>query len=253
MHLPTAAICPSCGAPLSEVSVLALAPTCDHCGTVLINTGGTLGLTAAYGINDPTITRKRLEADLSVFRESLDRYRGMRLACSEKLEWDVERYARRPPAPEMLDLEPVPTIWTGLRKGVGRFLFWVFVVLLPLSFLADFAHWIGLVSSSVHLIVIGPLVQAPLFWGGLLACIALGVYPHFKAKARNGKRPAENARRQRAYAEGVNAALEAAKPTKAAEDHRLRTQICELEGLERTFCQKVAELTALGQAYAMGR
>ena len=54
---------------------------------------------------------------------------------------------------------------------------------------------------------------------------------HYKAKAANGSRPFENARRQKAYEEGRAEAMKAAEPMKAAQDHRLRCQIRELEGL----------------------
>ncbi len=75
--MPTAATCPSCAAPLSETSVLALAPICNHCGVVIARIGGTLGLTGVYGVGDPTITRRRVEADLAVFREYRMKYFGM--------------------------------------------------------------------------------------------------------------------------------------------------------------------------------
>ena len=61
-------------------------------------------------------------------------------------------------------------------------------------------------------------------------------------KAANGNRPRENARRQKAYEGAMAAALKAAEPLKAAEDHRLRCQIRELEGLAKTVGEKEADV-----------
>lgn len=97
--MPVAANCPSCAAPLSETSVLALAPICSHCGVVITSVGGTLGLTGAYGVNDPTITRRRVEADLAVLRDYQEKYRGMKEACIQQLGWGLERYAELPAPP----------------------------------------------------------------------------------------------------------------------------------------------------------
>ena len=82
--MPIAAQCSNCGGPLSETSVLALAPVCERCGTVITEIGGSLGLTSAYSVNDPTITRRRVEADLGVFREYQMRYHGSK-ECSPAL------------------------------------------------------------------------------------------------------------------------------------------------------------------------
>jgi hypothetical protein len=77
---------------------------------VITQTGGTLGLTSAYGVNDPTITRKRVEADLAVFSDYKSRYVGMLEACKEQLSWDVEQYAKLPTEPELLPVKTVPFI-----------------------------------------------------------------------------------------------------------------------------------------------
>ena len=113
---PIAAQCPNCGGPLSETSVLAIAPVCQRCGTVITKIGGTLGLTSAYGINDPTITRKRVEADLAVFSDYINKYVGMMEACKQQLEWGVERYANHPSLPELLAVQPVPPFSEGLQR-----------------------------------------------------------------------------------------------------------------------------------------
>ncbi len=69
-----------------------------------------------------------------------------------------------------------------------------------------------------------------------------GPLDHFKVKAANGNKPLENARRQKVYEDAMAAALKAAEPIKAAEDHRLRCQIRELEGLAKTVCEKEADV-----------
>src|ERR1035438_10872370 len=114
--MPTVATCPSCGASLSETSVLALAPVCGNCGSVITQSGGTLGLTSAYGVNDPTITRKRVEADLAVFSDYRTKYIGMREVCKDQLTWAVERYARLPNPPELQPVVAVPSIWRGIMS-----------------------------------------------------------------------------------------------------------------------------------------
>ena len=122
--MPIAAKCPSCGSPLSETSVLALAPVCTYCGAVITEIGGTLGLTSAYGVNDPTITHKRVEADLAVFRDYQKKYMGMLEACKQQLNWGVERYAHLPNPPELLALQEVPPFGKGLWTGLWTGFFW---------------------------------------------------------------------------------------------------------------------------------
>lgn len=117
-YVPIAAKCPSCGGSLSEASILALAPVCGHCGTVITKVGGTFRLTGAYGVNDPTITRKRVEPDLAVLCEYRDNYVGMVEACKQQLNWSVERYAKLPNKPELLSLQPVPPFSEGLGRGL---------------------------------------------------------------------------------------------------------------------------------------
>jgi hypothetical protein len=78
--------------------------------------------------------------------------------------------------------------------------------------------------------------------GFRLFALVPGLFNHFRVKAANGDRPAENARRQWAYENAKTAALRAAVPLKEAEDHRLRVQIRELEGLIKTVGDKAADV-----------
>jgi hypothetical protein len=73
-------------------------------------------------------------------------------------------------------------------------------------------------------------------------CVLSGAFNHFRVRIANGDKPRENARRQEAHEAAVAAALRAAKPVKAAEDHRLRSQIRELEGLAKTVTGKEADV-----------
>ena len=234
--MPTAALCPSCGGPLSETSVVALAPVCEHCKVVILGTGGTLGLTSAYGVNDPSITRRRVEADLAVFSEYRNKYVGMLEACKEQLTWGVAQYATFPPAPAMLALIPVPPLVSGCAAGV--FLYCCVSVLIMAVVGA-----VGFADGTISL-----MKSVPMFFAlALMLVIPLLIAssPHFRAKAANGKRPLENARRQRDYSTSCAAALKAAEPIKAAQDHRLRCQIRELEGLIKTVTAKAEDVRCI--------
>jgi hypothetical protein len=81
-----------------------------------------------------------------------------------------------------------------------------------------------------------------LWWGGF---VFFAILPHISAKSANGQRPQENARRQRKYELARAAALKAAKPIKAAQDHRLSVQIRELDGLIATMTKKVDDVRRL--------
>src|SRR6266536_317450 len=116
--MPVAAQCPSCGAPLSQASLLAVAPMCDHCGAVITTIGGTLGLTAPYALNDPVLTRERVEADLATLRNHRSNLAGMLEADKQKLSWGVEQHAILPNVPELLPLLPVPPFLTCLFRGL---------------------------------------------------------------------------------------------------------------------------------------
>ena len=240
--MPVTANCPGCGSPLSETSVLALAPVCNYCGAVITNTGGTLGLTGVYGVGDRTITRRRVEADLAVLQEYRMKYNGMKEACIQQLDWGVERYANLPQPPALLALQPVPELW-GKNPALA------FFVLLPF----------GLVLFGVPGLVVAWIIN--LFsedWGRIayvlvvvmcLVIFALMIHeqvsPHLRAVKANGDRPLENARRQEAYEDARTVALKAAEPVKAAEDHRLRVQIRELESQAKMIMEKEIDVRSL--------
>lgn len=237
MKLPIAAKCPSCGAPLSEAAVAALAPVCLNCGSVLISIGGTLGLTGAYGVSDPHITRSRVEADLAVLQKYQYNARGARLAFTEQLAWDVDRYAKLPEPPQLLSLVPVPNLWDRLWPGLVASVVWFAVTsLLAWLVVVIVSHISGNVSGAkafVTLIIVSGYILC--FWGEFL--------PYIKARIENGTRPAENARRQDVYEKARDAALRAAEPVKAAADHRLRTQIRDLEAQEKVLSEKATQVS----------
>lgn len=65
------------------------------------------------------------------------------------------------------------------------------------------------------------------------------------ARIENGRRPLENARRRKAYDEARLAAVKTAESVKAAQDHRLRCQIRELDGLIKTVTEKAEAVRRL--------
>lgn len=250
--MPKAALCPNCGGPLSETSVVALAPVCEHCKAVITETGGTLGLTSVYGVNDPTITERRVEADLAVFCDYRNKYAGMLEACKEQLTWGVERYAKLPPQPELLELKPVPSLlcilgWepeSEFRPGCTAFFLLAVISALISSLIydsLDSRFWRVMFDSVRALSRLAVILSSPFYLGTLL----VGLVSFAMATAANGKRPLENARRQKAYESARAAALKAAEPVKAAQDHRLRVQICELEGLIKTVTAKADEVRGI--------
>lgn len=246
--MPVAINCPSCGAPVSDTSVIALAPICTNCRSVITVLGGTLGLTGAYGVSDRTITRRRVEADLAVFREYQEKYRGMKEACIQQLDWGVERYAQLPQRPELLALEDVPpfwnvglfeaAIWFVLSYTVAEILVWLYPLLHALF--STLLGLIGIGSAAVFDIILHRIVYV-----GCVVIVLVSLFPHFRARLANGDMPQENARRQKAYEEAVAAALKEAEPLKAAEDHRLRVRIRELESLAKTVGEEEAEVRLL--------
>lgn len=210
--MPIAAQCPNCGGPLSETSVLALAPVCERCGTVITKIGGTLGLTGAYGVNDPTITRKRVEADLAVFGDYRNKYVGMLEACKEQLTWGVERYAKLPNSPELLPLVPLPRLGkaflAGLLRGAAVWFFGGLILAIPYCIIHDFCEPASELLGALWLLsILYALIAPP-------ACDSLRYY---RAAAANGKRPLENAHRQASYEAARAAAMKAAEPVKAGQ------------------------------------
>lgn len=250
--MPVAAKCPSCSAPLSETSVLALAPVCLHCGCVITEVGGTLGLTGVYGVNHPSITRQRVAADLSVFQHHLNNSRGMLESCKEQLTWGVERYAKLPPDPELLQLKDAPSLGQTLGQmfgGAGILigsLVGLFVVSAVFGIVFNIVGPIFLEKQSVGGVnnFMERLFQF-VFFGGAALVVAVPLVIRFNASLANGQRPQENARRQRAYQEAVAAALKAAEPVKAAAGHRLRIQIRELESLIKTLGKREADVRGI--------
>jgi len=230
--------------------------------------GGTLGLTGAYGVNDSSITRRRVEADLAVFREYQIKYRGMKEACLQELDWSVERYAKLPEPPELLTLVDVPDFGKSLLRGLGNAALWVAGSYWALRFILSWPYRVIVILTSdpdrlpvkqkPSWIEISNLIYYDDGWyqpENLIANILVYVVcvlivgalvaPHFKAKAANGERPRENARRQKAYEEAVTAALKVAEPLKAAQDHRLRVQIRELESSAKIVDANEAEVRRL--------
>jgi len=235
---------------------------------VITSVGGTLGLTGAYGVSDLTITRRRVEADLAVFREYQEKYRGMKEACIQQLNWGVERYAQLPQSPELLTLKKVPDFWAGLGWGlvaaaiwfvVSYVAAWIFFALYSV-FMAithlrgDVVPWSQAIwieelnfycSSGLGCLEPENFIVNMFIYGGCVAFVLGGLFPHFRVRVANGDKPRENARRQKAHEEAVAAALKVAEPLKAAQDHRLRSQIRELESLVKTIGEKEAEVRRL--------
>ena len=218
--------------------------------------GGTLGLTSAYGVNDRTITRKRVEADLAVFCDYRTKYVGMLAACKEQLNWDVERYAKLPIPPELLPLKPLPS-WLYIlgydaddksaRLAAGYFLYFGFIPwilgsliagLLGNGFFWALFHFVSWLCWKVCVFTL------PIY----LISVIIGMVTYFTVTVANGQRPQENARRQRAYKAACSAAMKAAEPVKAAQDYRLTVQIRELDGLIMTITEKAKEVRKILKA-----
>lgn len=277
--MPVVARCPSCGSSLSETSVLALAPVCSHCHAVLTSVGGTLGMTSAYGVADPTITRRRVEADLAVFHEYERKYTGMLEACKEQRDWGANRYADMPPAPELLKTqETLPAMGVlgfiaGATAGI-KVVLWTSPWVKPfVGVLVDDRKWVIDMATGVKhpftpsagLVIDGDWVTRGHWHNGfwragrfpdwawwwwlwcvvfalVVLCMFIPLFADLNARVANGKKPEENARRQKAHEDAVAEAMTTAERKKAAEDHRLSIQIRELDGLIRTVEQKAAEV-----------
>jgi len=247
--MPVGLTCPQCGAAISEASVVAAAPVCTHCRVVITGVGGTLGFTSAYGLSDPSITRRRVEKDLEVIHEYQVRYRGMIEACKQQLSWGVERYAKLPPPPELLKLRDVPSFWRGvddaMEDGVGPIGFvWFWFWLAPKIVTRILEDFLGFRDATIP-----TKALIPYYWLYTFVVAAFfltrKLYGHFAAKISNGRGPAENARRLKLYEEARAAALRAAEPLKAAEDHRLRCQIRDLEGSIKTVSEMEEEVSRI--------
>ena len=86
------------------------------------------------------------------------------------------------------------------------------------------------------------LVQHLVAYAIPLGIVFLSAVKHLRAKEANGNKPLENARRQQAHDAAVAAAVKAAIPLKEAQDHRLRGQIRDLEGLSKTVDEKEGDV-----------
>jgi len=173
-------------------------------------------------------------------------------ACKEQLNWKADRYVESPPEPQLLPLQFVPPV-LDLKDTSTK----VFVIAVGCTTIG------GLLLLFVNMFDdltggrngLGICLWFPLFFFG--ACVALLSSSFFlislgtrlstrrAAMAANGERPLENGRRQNAYAAERLAALKAAEAKKAAQDHRLRCQVRELEALIDTMSQKVDAVNRL--------
>lgn len=247
--MPVVARCPSCGSALSEAAVLALAPVCSHCGSVLTLVGGTLGLTSAYGVNDASFTKRRLAADLAVIDEYVTKYEGMIHASQQQLKWSVERYAVLPPRPELLPNVEAPS---GTRASLGPIagagcLFYL------LTWDALYAFFVfpkqprealdgcGMLLVGLVVLLAIPLALLPALVAGIAASAS-----YLSARPRQAHVDRENRIRAASYEHALRAALADAEPRKHAEDYRLRLVIREAEGLLKTIHENRNELTRLG-------
>ena len=107
--------------------------------------------------------------------------------------------------------------------------------MIPILCIVDVKHpplWAEILSGVYWLLI----------FLGLVVPLANQLFPYIMAVRANGKRPLENERRQTAYEEARAAALQAAEPIKAAQDHRLSVQIRELDGLIATVTEKAEDV-----------
>ncbi|MSV32351.1 MAG: hypothetical protein EXQ57_07510 [Bryobacterales bacterium] len=163
----------------------------------------------------------------------------MKEACKQQLDWSVERYAQLPRPPEFLKLEDVPPFWKGFMAGGTGCVFWFYSLFSTLLTVIGVALH-GPSSSNVFEIFLNGGFF--LNWVPLLGMVIYSASKHLRVKNANGNKPLENARRKKAHEAAVAAALKAAIPLKEAQDHRLRCQIRDLEGLAKTVDEKAAEI-----------
>jgi hypothetical protein len=249
---PVVARCPSCGHSLSEAAVVANAPVCSYCNSVITRVRGSLGLTGAFGVSDSTLTLARLNADLAVLNDYQHKYTGMLADCSERLKWGREKYAKLPPRPDLLPTQTVPSIWPTIRTFFAVLVGGVVGGLIVLML-------IGCLGGLIAEIVIpGTPRHADQVWGGIingivplyflaLLFVLVGVLVHggvvrYRAISANGARPSENARREANHRRECDEALKAAELEKDKQDHRLRLQIREAEANLMTVREKAGSL-----------
>ena len=173
----------------------------------------------------------------------------------------MARYAQIPQPPELLTVEAVSGVGASFTALYYSYLLPVLTIVFGLYFskggpsledwivsLIPVINWISLI---ILLLPIPPAYRhASALFLSLILCAILGVimselYLRITNMVVNGRKPQENARRQKVYEEAKAAALKAADPIKAAQDHRLRSQIRELESLAKTVDEKKAEVRRL--------
>ena len=219
-----------------------MAPVCHVCGTVSISFGGTFGITAVYGVNDPALTRQRVQADLQVLIQYERNLHGLIAANKEQLDWGVEKYAKLPAPPELIPTVDVPNaVNVALESSSGCLLgLAVLAVLVALGAMLEKKRVnpmevVGAISVVLGLPALVVFVVTYLF----------SLPPSIKAKLQNGSAPQENNQRQQRYNLECQQALEAAEPIKAAQDHRMRCQICDSEASIKTVRTKAESIRSM--------
>lgn len=240
--MPVVPNCHNCGSPLSKTSLEAFVPTCGSCGTPVMGLGGVLGMTSAFARDDPSLNRTLIERELDVYRDHVSKYNGLILVSRQELLRGPAFYATLPPPPELLAVQPVPSIAdsvtrglkTGCTAGPGTALG---LLVATCAFAPAIKRTLGPVEVTGPFAVRGVPLFDELFWISLIAlalcwpiAIGMNLLARLNIGIANGAKPAENARRQRAHDEATATALKKAQSLKDAEDHGLRRKIAEAEG-----------------------
>jgi len=219
---------------------------CPSCGRCFEVTDGTLALTRKYGQDIPDLTQNLVEADLAQRRDYESNCRGKLEDCKEKLTWGVERYAKFPPLPELLELKKVPRL-LNLAGGYGLVFGLIIVILLLVIGPGIRYHYYMFAFNSAALL--GVRAERMLHFYNYLLMFTCwipffvpGLFVHFKAKAANGNRPAENYRRQEEYEKAKVAAMRDAEREKEREDYRLKEDIRKLNGLIKSVQEKAENI-----------
>jgi hypothetical protein len=170
----------------------------------------------------------------------------------QRLNWNSERYAAHLQPPELLQLKEVPPLWKSV--GIGLLLLpalgiIILIVLVVIAFVLDISGTRTTVTVyGIHSLYPNSFVEhlnmiaALLFWGPSVLVVLSGAFRHFSAMAANGNRPLENSRRKEAFEKEQAAEMKIAERKKAAEDHRMRVQIRELEGEIKAVSEKAADV-----------
>jgi hypothetical protein len=207
-----------------------------------------LGLTSAFGVNDATLKKRRLAADMAVIDEYVTKYQGMIHASQEQLGWNVDRYAELPPRPELLPDVDAPS---GVEASLGPIagagcLFYLVTWDALYSFFVfpsqprGALDGCGMLLLGLVVLFVIPLALLPALVAGISA-----FSNYLSARPRQAHVDRENTIRQASYEQALRAAVVAAGPRKHAEDYRLRLVIREAEGLLKTLHEKRNELNRL--------